>query len=73
MSSVMQRGLPRPSVIDPRMFEANKEASHTEKLVNEEMLVLMKHDNQTYPLKGMKASRLPKLGREKVEYSLEQL
>lgn len=30
----------------------------------------MKHDNQTYPLKGMKASRLPKLGREKVEYSL---
>ena len=72
MSSVMQRGLPRPSVIDPRMFEADKKtSSHSEKLVYEEMLVLMKYDNQTYPLKGMKASRLPKLGREKVEYSLD--
>ena len=75
MSSVMQRGLPRPPVIDPRMFEAdepsNQGVSKAEKLINEEMLVLMKHDNQTCPLKGMKTSRLPKLDREKVEYSLE--
>ena len=78
MSSVIQQGLPRPSIIDPKMFEdvdesAGEKLSHAEKLINEEMLVLMAHDNQNYPLKGMKASKLPKLARSKEQYSLEQL
>ena len=33
----------------------------------------MVHDNKTHPLKGMKASKLPKLDREKEEYSLDQM
>lgn len=33
----------------------------------------MTHDNKTYPLKGMKTSRLPELARGKDEYSLEKL
>ena len=52
---------------------ASEELSFAEKLINEEMLVLMAHDNKTYPLKGMKTSKLPKLSRGKEEYSLEKL
>ena len=37
------------------------------------MLVLMTHDNKMHPLKGMKASKLPRLEREKEEYSLDQM
>lgn len=38
------------------------------------MIVLMVHDNKNYPLKGMKASKLPSLKiAEKQEYSSEQL
>lgn len=51
----------------------SEELSFAEKLINEEMLVLMAHDNKTYPLKGMKTSKLPKLSRSKEEYSLEKL
>jgi len=61
MSSVMRKGLPRPTVIDPSMFDSEESLSRVEKLINEEMLVLMFHDNKTYPLKGMKASKLPTL------------
>ena len=42
-------------------------------MINEEMLVLMVHDNRTYPLKGMKASKLPTVQRQKVDYSSDQL
>lgn len=77
MSSVMQKGLPRPTVIDASMFETvedcKSETSLAQALINEEMLVLLAHDNKTYPLRGMKASRLPKLARVKVEYSLQQM
>ena len=52
---------------------SSEQFSFAEKLINEEMLVLMAHDNKTYPLKGMKTSKLPKLARSKDEYSLEQL
>ena len=37
------------------------------------MLILMAHDNKQYPLKAMKASQLPRLNREKTQYTLEQL
>lgn len=73
MSSVMQKGLPRPSVITPGMFITDGEPSRAEALINEEMLVLMVHDNMKFPLKGMKASRLPALDRQKTEYSHSQL
>lgn len=33
----------------------------------------MVHDNKNFPLKGMKASRLPKIAREKTQYSSTQL
>ena len=33
----------------------------------------MVHDNKNHPLKGMKSSKLPRLGRDKVEYSLEMM
>ena len=69
MSSVMQKNLPRPTVIDVSMMEDEHE-THAEKLINEEMLVLMAHDNSKYPLKGMKASKIPVLDRQKTEYSL---
>ena len=56
----MRKGLPRPSVIDPEMVNLNdKQLTHVEKLINEEMLVLMVHDNKNYPLKGMKSNTLP--------------
>ena len=73
MSAVMQRGLPRPTVINKGMFDADSETSRVEQLINDEMLVLMVHDNSKYPLKGMKSSRLPKLGREKIQYTQEEL
>ena len=74
MSAVMQKGLPRPTVISKEMFDVDGEtSSRAEKLINEEMLVLMVHDNSKYPLKGMKAKNLPKLGREKIQYSQEEL
>ena len=60
MSSVMRKNLPRPTVIDASMFD-DSEASRIEKQINAEMLALMVHDNQNYPLKGMKASKLPVL------------
>ena len=60
MSSVMRKNLPRPTVIDASMFD-DREASRIEKQINAEMLALMVHDNQNYPLKGMKASKLPVL------------
>lgn len=66
MSAVMQKNLPRPTVINKEMFDVDGETSRVEQLINEEMLMLMVHDNSKYPLKGMKASRLPKLGREKI-------
>ena len=47
--------------------------SKVNQLISEEMLVLMVHDNKTYPLKGMKASKLPSLDRQKVQYSSLQL
>lgn len=62
MSSVMRKNLSRPTVIDASMF-IDEEATRVEKLINAEMLVLMVHDNQKYPLKGMKASKLPVLDR----------
>ena len=33
----------------------------------------MAHDNKQYPLKAMKASQLPRLNRDKTQYTLEQL
>ena len=69
MSSVMRKGLPRPTVINPKMFDTEQGLSRVDKLINEEMFELMAHDNKTYPLKGMKASKLPALQRKKVEYS----
>lgn len=65
MSSVMRKDLPRPTVINPDLFAPFKGQSEIEKMINEEMLILMVHDNQKYPLKGMKASRLPDLKRQK--------
>lgn len=79
MSSVMRKNLPRPTVINISMFDLeedkarDKELLRIDKLINEEMLVLMVHDNQMYPLKGMKPSRLPKLKRQKTQYTFEQL
>ena len=35
--------------------------STAQKLINDEMLVLMIDDNKNHPLKGMKASKLPNL------------
>ena len=40
---------------------ASGQGSKVEQMINDEMLVLMVHDNKTYPLKGMKASKLPAL------------
>ena len=51
------------------MFDTEQGLSRVDKLINEEMFELMAHDNKTYPLKGMKASKLPALQRKKVEYS----
>mmetsp|Transcript_23269 Transcript_23269/g.27309 ORF Transcript_23269/g.27309 Transcript_23269/m.27309 type:complete len:86 (+) Transcript_23269:909-1166(+) len=66
MSAVMRKGLPRPTIINRDMFKSEDEVtSRVEKMINEEMLVLMVHDNAKYPLKGMKASKLPELGRRK--------
>ena len=73
MSSVMRKGLPRPSVIKPALFAADESTSHAERLINEEMLVLMVHDNTKHPLKGMKAGKLPKVPRSKQQFSSEQL
>ena len=64
MSSVMRKNLPRPTIIDPAMF-ADEDASRIQSLINAEMLALMLHDNQKYPLKGMKASKLPVLEHQK--------
>jgi len=69
MSSVMRKNLPRPTVIDDAMF-VDEDASRVEKLINAEMLCLMVHDNQKYPLKGMKAGKLPVLNHSKTQYSL---
>ena len=75
MSSVMQKGLPRPSIISKDLFSNDQdESSHyskAEQLVREEMLILMAHDNKHYPLKAMKASQLPRLNREKTQYTLD--
>ena len=72
MSSVMRKGLPRPTVIRVDMF-ADEEASRVAQMIQTEMLKLMVHDNATYPLKGMKASRLPVLSEPKTQYSSAQL
>ena len=70
MSSVLQQGLPRPTVVVTQQNDPEPISSEAEKQVREEMLVLLTHDNRTHPLKGMKASRLPKLGRDKEQYEL---
>jgi len=73
MSSVMRKDLPRPTVVNPDLFAPFKGQSEIEKMINEEMLILMVHDNQKYPLRGMKASRLPDLKRQKTQYSSTEL
>ena len=80
MTSVVRQNLPRPTVINTQMFEDTETSSepdqavtHAQKLVKDEMLVLMVHDNKTYPLKGMKSSKLPKNVSEKKEYSLDMM
>ena len=57
MSSVLRKGLPRPTVISKDAILANSDdQTRVDRLINEEMLVLMVHDNSSYPLKGMKAN-----------------
>ena len=55
------------------MFEHSKNLDIAQNMINEEMLVLMAHDNKTYPQKGMKASQLPKTDREKQYFGLDEL
>lgn len=53
----MRKGLPRPTVISKDAILANSDdQTRVDRLINEEMLVLMVHDNSSYPLKGMKAN-----------------
>ena len=79
MTSVVRKNLPRPTIINTEMFDEiesssdkGQTTSEVQKLVNHEMLVLMVHDNKTYPMKGMKESKLPKLQSEKKEYPLQE-
>ena len=37
------------------------------------MLILMVNDNKKYPQRGMKKDKLPKLTREKEDFSLEMM
>ena len=64
-SSVMQRSLPRPTIIDKEMFASDPKIGVAQNLIREEMLVLLAHDNRTHPKKGMKASQLPQVNRDK--------
>ena len=46
MSSVLRKGLPRPTVINKdAILATSDDQTRVEKLINEEMLVLMVHDN----------------------------
>ena len=47
------------------MLEHSNNLDIAQNMINEEMLVLLAHDNKTYPQKGMKASQLPKTHRDK--------
>ena len=48
-STVVQRSLPRPTVIDKKMFANCPNIGVAENLIREEMLVLLAHDNRTHP------------------------
>ena len=72
-SNVVQRSLPRPTVIDKKMFANCPNIGVAENLIREEMLVLLAHDNRTHPQKGMKASQLPQVNRDKAQYSLDEI
>lgn len=74
MTSVMRKNLPRPTVISTEMFEeteSTEDNTDPKRLIKEEMLILMVNDNKKYPQKGMKKDKLPKVTREKENFSLE--
>ena len=73
MTSVMRKNLPRPTIINPELFEETESCSDPKRLIKEEMLVLMVNDNKKYPQKGMKRDKLPQVCREKEDFSLDMM
>ena len=71
MSIVMRKSLPRPSVIS---LDENSDDAAV-KLIKEEMLVMMVHDNKNHATKKMKSKQdtLPQVPRDKEEISAREI
>ena len=48
---MIRKSLPRPTIIDASMFEHRKDLDIAYNMINEEMLVLLAHDNKNHPQK----------------------
>ena len=70
----MQTGLPRPSKVKADMIVGDSDETREQKLVREQMLVLISHDLVNNPFKGSKQSDLPKdIAAKKIQQSSAQL
>ena len=58
-SQVVKRSLPRPAIINQKMFKELSGENAAEKMIMEEMQQMLVNDNYKYPLKGMKEVKKP--------------